>query len=54
MGKYDQFYNIVKLFYLGVWGIKDLNLNFKFKIMLYFDNGWDWGVQEWFYSSVFV
>jgi arabinogalactan endo-1,4-beta-galactosidase len=51
-GKYDQLYNIAKLLHSGAWGIKDSNLNPKPKIMLHLDNGWDWGVQEWFYSSV--
>lgn len=51
-GKYDQLYNIARLLHSGAWGIKDSNLNPKPKIMLHLDNGWDWSVQEWFYSSV--
>ncbi|KAK0389533.1 hypothetical protein NLU13_3108 [Sarocladium strictum] len=51
-GKYDQLHNIAQLLHSGAWGIKDSNLNPKPKIMLHLDNGWDWSVQEWFYSSV--
>jgi arabinogalactan endo-1,4-beta-galactosidase len=51
-GKYDQLHNIAQLLHSGAWGIKDSNLNPKPKIMFHLDNGWDWSVQEWFYSSV--
>lgn len=51
-GKYDQLYNIAELLHSGCWGIKDSNLSPQPKIMLHLDNGWDWSVQEWFYSSV--
>jgi arabinogalactan endo-1,4-beta-galactosidase len=51
-GKYDQPYNIAQLLHSGAWGIKDSNLNPKPKIMLHLDNGWDWSVQEWFYTTV--
>ncbi|KAI9171307.1 Arabinogalactan endo-beta-1,4-galactanase [Paramyrothecium foliicola] len=51
-GKYDQMYNIAKLLHSGSWGIKDSKLNPKPKIMLHLDNGWDWGLQDWFYSTV--
>jgi arabinogalactan endo-1,4-beta-galactosidase len=51
-GKYDKLYNIARLLHSGSWGIKDSNLNPKPKIMYHLDNGWDWSVQDWFYSSV--
>lgn len=51
-GKYDQPYNIARLLHSGSAGIKDSRLNPKPKIMLHLDNGWDWGLQEWFYSLV--
>lgn len=51
-GKYDQLYNIARLLHSGSAGIKDSRLNPKPKIMIHLDNGWDWSVQEWFYSSV--
>lgn len=51
-GKYDQPYNIARLLHSGSAGIRDSNLGTSPKIMLHLDNGWDWSVQEWFYSTV--
>ncbi|TGJ83979.1 hypothetical protein E0Z10_g4756 [Xylaria hypoxylon] len=51
-GKYDQLYNIARLLNSAAYGIKDSNLSPKPKIMIHLDNGWDWSVQQWFYSSV--
>jgi arabinogalactan endo-1,4-beta-galactosidase len=51
-GKYDQLYNIARLLNSGSWGIKDSSLSPKPKIMVHLDNGWDWSVQDWFYTEV--
>lgn len=51
-GRYDQPYNIARLLHSGSAGIKDSRLNPKPKIMFHLDNGWDWSLQEWFYSTV--
>jgi arabinogalactan endo-1,4-beta-galactosidase len=51
-GKYDKMYNIARLLHSGAFGIKDSNLNPKPKIMFHLDNGWDWSLQDWFYSTV--
>ncbi|KEY70068.1 hypothetical protein S7711_07854 [Stachybotrys chartarum IBT 7711] len=51
-GRYDQFYNMARLLNSGSWGIKDSNLNPKPRIMLHLDNGWDWGLQNWFYTEL--
>ncbi|KAI1498840.1 family 53 glycosyl hydrolase [Biscogniauxia marginata] len=50
-GKTDNFYNIAQLLHSAAWGIKDSNLSTQPRIMIHLDNGWDWGTQEWFYSS---
>lgn len=36
----------------AAWGIKDSTLTTKPKIMIHIDNGWDWDLQEFWYSSV--
>ncbi|KAI0203954.1 glycoside hydrolase family 53 protein [Astrocystis sublimbata] len=51
-GRYDQLNNIARLLNSAAFGIKDSKLSPKPKIMIHLDNGWDWGTQEWFYSSV--
>jgi arabinogalactan endo-1,4-beta-galactosidase len=51
-GKYDNHYNIARLLHSGCAGIKDSRLNPKPRIMLHLDNGWDWSVQQWFYSTM--
>jgi arabinogalactan endo-1,4-beta-galactosidase len=51
-GRYDQPYNIARLLHSGTSGVRDSNLSPPPKIMLHLDNGWDWDVQEWFYSTV--
>ncbi|KAG9257906.1 arabinogalactan endo-1,4-beta-galactosidase [Emericellopsis atlantica] len=52
VGHYDNPYNIAQLLHSGCYGVRDSNISPPPKIMLHLDNGWDWGVQEWFYSTV--
>ena len=52
VGHYDNPGNIATLLHSGCAGVRDSNLSPAPKIMLHLDNGWDWSVQEWFYSTV--
>jgi arabinogalactan endo-1,4-beta-galactosidase len=49
-GKYDQPYNMARLLHSGASGIRDSALGRQPKIMIHLDNGWDWGLQQWFYD----
>lgn len=51
-GQISQFYNIARLLNSASWGIRDSALNPKPKVMIHLDNGWDWGLQEWWYNEV--
>ena len=52
VGHYDNPANIATLLHSGCAGVRDSSLSPAPKIMLHLDNGWDWSVQEWFYSTV--
>ncbi|KAF4124091.1 arabinogalactan endo-1,4-beta-galactosidase [Geosmithia morbida] len=45
-------YNTARLLHSGAAGIKDSNLDPTPKIMLHIDNGWEWSLQEWFYTTL--
>jgi arabinogalactan endo-1,4-beta-galactosidase len=52
VGHYDNPGNIATLLHSGCAGVRDSDINPPPKIMLHLDNGWDWSLQEWFYSTV--
>lgn len=53
-GNYDKngFGNIATLLHSAAWGIKDSTLTTQPKIMIHLPNGWDWSLQEWFYTGL--
>lgn len=51
-GSTKSFYNVGRLLNSAAYGIRDSSLSPKPKIMIHLDKGWDWGVQEYFYTQV--
>ncbi|KAF7556379.1 hypothetical protein G7Z17_g1414 [Cylindrodendrum hubeiense] len=51
-GSTSSYSNIARLLNSAAWGIKDSKLSPKPKIMIHLDNGWNWDVQEYFYTTV--
>ncbi|KAK7422754.1 hypothetical protein QQZ08_009379 [Neonectria magnoliae] len=52
VGSTSSYSNIARLLNSAAWGIKDSKLSPKPKVMIHLDRGWDWGVQEYFYTTV--
>ncbi|KAF2839298.1 glycoside hydrolase family 53 protein [Patellaria atrata CBS 101060] len=53
LGKLDQNpYNTARLLHSASAAIKDSTISPKPRIMLHIDNGWDWGLQQWWYDTV--
>ncbi|KAM5345941.1 hypothetical protein ACJ41O_011802 [Fusarium nematophilum] len=51
-GSTSSFYNVGRLLNSAAYGIKDSSLSPKPKIMIHLDRGWNWDVQEYFYTQV--
>ena len=51
-GSTSSYYNIARLLHSASSGIRDSNLNPQPKIMIHLPNGWDWGLQQYFYTTV--
>ncbi|OJJ47490.1 hypothetical protein ASPZODRAFT_93971 [Penicilliopsis zonata CBS 506.65] len=52
LGSTDSYYNIASLLHSGAWGVKDSTQTTTPKIMIHLNNGWEWELQEYFYSTV--
>ncbi|SPN98747.1 probable Arabinogalactan endo-1,4-beta-galactosidase [Cephalotrichum gorgonifer] len=48
----NKFGNVARLLRVASRGVRESSLGNRPKIMVHIDNGWDWGLQEWWYESV--
>lgn len=44
--------NVAELLKGASRGVRESKLGGKAKVMIHLDNGWDWGLQEWWYDRV--
>jgi arabinogalactan endo-1,4-beta-galactosidase len=51
-GRTSSYANIARLLQAGAKAVRESSLKVKPKIMIHIDNGWDWGVQKYFYTTV--
>jgi arabinogalactan endo-1,4-beta-galactosidase len=51
LGSTSSYYNIARLLHSASAGIKASTLSPQPKIMIHLDNGWNWGTQQYFYTT---